>query len=285
MNKYWGYDIRKNAYKPVNEPSLSVFPTIVNMKEKTVFCRLHKSWENIAAFQQNVLKAGCGKLYAGPFTMDESFFNYSFAIDKKGKNWFINVKSQTVATNKRRIFENTYEVNMERKRLFKNGSAIFEREDISGALCKEITQQILDDMGATYKKDFGICPTVSSKLGGLNVILGYMLSPFNVNFYIIAQHWGLNPYDPDFAALSSGNTPTAENEMFDSLGIKPTKSIRKLYQKFPQSVICYATAKDMGFSDVNLLQKSPSSSFLCFLEVFYDFICWRRYFLCAPSAA
>ena len=268
MNRFWGYDIIKNSFVPRQEESLSVFPTIVNLEEKTVFCRQHKRWENIAAFQQNVLKTACGKLYTGPFTHDETIFNYNYAVSKKESGWYIKVNSQTVSTKSRRLLENIWEVNMQRKRLFKNDTPVFAREDITGVLCKELTTEILSDMGAIYKEEFGICPTVASKLGGFNVILGYMLSPFNVNFYCIAQHWGLNPYDPDFAALSSGNTPTAENEMFDSMDIKPTKTLRKLYQKFPQSVICYAAAQDMGFTDVNILQKSPAPSFYAFLKYY-----------------
>ena len=268
MNRFWGYDIINNSYIPRQEESLSVFPTIVNMKYQTVFCRQHKKWEKIAAFKQNVLKTECGKLYPGPFTTDNSIFNYNYVISQKDGNWYIKVNSQTVSTKNRRLLENIYEINTKKKRLLKNGTAVFERQDINGVLCKEITTQILSDMGTAYKEQFGICPTVSSKLGGLNVILGYMLSPFNVNFYRIAQHWGLNPYDPDFADLSSGNTPTAENEMFDSMGIRPTKTLRKLYQKFPQSVICYAAAQDMGFTDVNILQKTPAPSFYAFLKYY-----------------
>ena len=268
MNRFWGYNIIKNSFEPRQEESLSVFPTIVNLEQKTVFCRQHKRWEKIAAFQQNVLKTACGKLYTGPFTHDETIFNYNYAVSKKESGWYIKVNSQTVSTKSRRLLENIWEVNMQRKRLFKNGTPVFAREAITGVLCKELTTEILSDMGAIYKEEFGICPTVASKLGGFNVILGYMLSPFNINFYRIAQHWGLNPYDPDFAALSSGNTPTAENEMFDSMGIKPTKTLRKLYQKFPQSVICYAAAQDMGFTDVNILQKSPAPSFYAFLKYY-----------------
>ena len=268
MNRFWGYNIIKNSFEPRQEESLSVFPTIVNLEQKTVFCRQHKRWEKIPAFQQNVLKTACGTLYTGPFTHDETIFNYNYAVSKKESGWYIKVNSQTVSTKSRRLLENIWEVNMQRKRLFKNGTPVFAREAITGVLCKELTTEILSDMGAIYKEEFGICPTVASKLGGFNVILGYMLSPFNINFYRIAQHWGLNPYDPDFAALSSGNTPTAENEMFDSMGIKPTKTLRKLYQKFPQSVICYAAAQDMGFTDVNILQKSPAPSFYAFLKYY-----------------
>lgn len=268
MNRFWKFDILKNSYVPSDEPALSAFPTIVNMKNRQVFCRLHKQWENILAFKKNILKSGCGKLYPGPFTTDNTIFNYNFDISKKGKNWFIKVDSQTVSTTKRRLLENVYEVNTERKRLFKNGTAVFESADMAGALCKEITVQILGEMGTRYKEIFGICPTVASSLGGFSVILGYMLSPFNMNFYKIAQHWGLNPYDPDFASLSSGDTPSAENEMFSSLGIKPTKAIRKLYQKFPQSVICYSAAKDLGFTDTNLLQKTASFAFYAFLKFY-----------------
>ena len=56
--------------------------------------------------------------------------------------------------------------------------------------------------------------------------------------------------------------------MFSSLGITPTKAIRKLYQKFPQSVICYAAAKDMGFTDPNILQKSGTREVYMMLDYF-----------------
>ncbi|MGN0729185.1 PcfJ domain-containing protein [Treponema sp.] len=97
-------------------------------------------------------------------------------------------------------------------------------------------------------------------------MLGYMLCPFNVNFFVISRHWGLNPYDADFTSISSGDTPNAENEMFASLGIRPSKSVRKLYQKFPQGIISYAAVKDLGITDVNLLMKSATPKWYAFFK-------------------
>ena len=91
-----------------------------------------------------------------------------------------------------------------------------------------------------------------------------MLCPFNINFYKIAKHWGLNPCDADFTSLSSGDTPSAENGMFSCMNIKPTKVIRKLYQK----KIPYAAVKDLGFTDVNLLQKSTNKDFYIFFSYY-----------------
>ena len=136
---------------------------------------------------------------------------------------------------------------MNKKVLYRNGKEVYLQEDISESLCQEITKKLVDEIGDDYKKKFGIKPSVTSSLNGFYVLLGYMLCPFNVNFFTIARHWGLNPKDSDFTSMSSGDTPDAENEMFASLGIKPTKSIRKLYQKFPQGIISYAAVKDLVF--------------------------------------
>lgn len=268
MEQFWGYDIVNNLYHPVDAAPLSTFPTIVDLDKKLVFCRQHKKWEPILAFKSNVLKTGCGKLYSGPFRRDNSVFSYGYEISKRKSNYFITVKTQTVSTSYRRLVDFNFELNYEKKRLFQNGQPVFESVNSNAPLCPELTKKILDEMGQEYKTQFGIKPSVASKLQGFNVLLGYMLCPFNVNFFKIAQHWGLNPYDPEFANLSSGDTPDAENEMFSSLGITPTKAIRKLYQKFPQSVICYAAAKDMGFTDPNILQKSGTREVYMMLDYF-----------------
>src|SRR5574344_121599 len=266
MNRFWVYDSTSNKYTPAEREAFSLFPTIVNMKQKIVFCRQCHRWEYIVGFSNNILKTQCGKLYAGPFTVNNSIVNYAYEVLQKNRVYAIFIKSQLVSTTYRRLLENNYVLDLNRKRLYRNGEAIFENADLNVSLCKEITDEILSTMGEEYKQQFGLKPTVTSAFKGFSLLIGYMLSPFNINFYKIAQHWGLNPYDKEFASLSSGDTPDAENEMFSSMGIKPTKAIRKMYEKYPQSVICYAAAKDMGFTDVNILQKTPSAHFYCFLK-------------------
>ena len=268
MQRFWSYDIRKNNYIPTVSEPLSTFPTIVDAKNMKVWCRSCHRWEKILAFSQNVLKSECKKLYTGPFTTNNSRFPYGFEIEQKDKTFYIRIQSQVVATDYRRLLENHFEVNLNKRKLYKNGTETFEREEISGLLCKEITNQIMDSIGDEYKIQYGIKPTVSSSLKGFSLVLGYMLCPFNVNFFIICQHWGLNPYDADFTSLSSGNTPDAENEMFACLGIKPVKTVRKLYQKFPQGIISYAAAKDLGITDVNLLMKSANPKWYAFFKYY-----------------
>lgn len=268
MNRFWRYNPKTNSYCACEEEPLSLFPTVVKIGKSAqmAFCRVHHKWEQILAFNKNVLKTSCGKLYAGPFVRENSVVNYGYDVKKKNETYYINVKSQTAGISNRRLLENSFELDLQKRILYLNGKSVFETEQIPCGLCKEITSQILDELGEKYKAEYKIKPTVSSGLKGFSLIIGYMLSPFNVNFFKIAQHWGLNPYDKDFISLSSGNSPTAENEMFESLGIKPTKNLRKLYQKFPQSIVCYAAAKDLGFSDVNILQKSASPKFYAFLK-------------------
>lgn len=268
LNRYWIYNQKSLCFVPAQNEPLSLFPTIVKIEKnkQLVFCRHHHAWEQISAFKSNVLKTSCGKIYAGPFVRENSILNYGYDIIKKNEIYYISVKSQTAQTKNRRLLENHFELDLKNHILYLNGETILKVDEIPVGLCKEITQQILDEIGEEHKKTYSIKPTVSSELKGFGVIIGYMLCPFNVNFVKISQHWGLNPYDKDFISLSSGNSPNAENEMFESLGIKPTKQIRKLYQKFPQSVVCYAAAKDLGFTDVNILQKSATPKFYAFLK-------------------
>lgn len=268
MERYWAYNVRCNNYIPSQNEPLSAFPTIIDTKRKKVWCRSCHRWENIIAFSQNVLKTGCGKLYAGPFTRDDSIFCYGYDISRRDKNYTIKVQSQMVATNYRRLLETIYDLDLKNKVLYKDGKAIYLREDITEDLCQEITKRIIDEIGDDYKKQFGIKPSVTSSLNGFSALLGYMLCPFNVNFFTISRHWGLNPKDADFTSMSSGDTPDAENEMFASLGIRPTKSIRKLYQKFPQGIISYAAVKDLGITDVNLLMKSTTAKWYAFFQFY-----------------
>lgn len=266
INGYWGYNPKENKYEPMKYEPFSLFPTVVEPKKKVVYCRQCHRWENILHFDKNILTTQCGKKYCGPFVLENSMVNYSYNIQKKENSYFLDIKSQIAANNARRLFDSNYFIDMKNKVLYRDGKSVFEKDEISNVLCKELTDQITSDMGNLYKEKYGIIPTISTSLKGFNRIIGYMLSPFNVNFFKIAQHWGLNPYDKNFSSLSSGDTPTAENEMFESLGIKPTKYLRKKYQAFPQSVVCYAAAQDLGFTDVNILQKSISSHFYAFLK-------------------
>lgn len=268
MERYWSYNIKQNNYIPTVSEPLSAFPTIIDTKQKKVWCRSCHRWENILAISQNVLKTGCGKLFAGPFTRDDSIFCYGYDISRRDKNYTIKVQSQMVATNYRRLLDNIYDIDLNKKVLYRNGKEVYLQEDISESLCQEITKQLIDEIGDDYKKKFGIKPSVTSSLNGFSVLLGYMICPFNVNFFTIARHWGLNPKDSDFTSMSSGDTPDAENEIFASLGIRPTKSIRKLYQKYPQGIIGYAAAKDLGITDVNLLMKSTTSKWYAFFKFY-----------------
>lgn len=268
MNKIenWSYNIKNKNYEVTEMEPFSVFPTVVFPEKKAVYCRQCHRWEYILAFRSDVLMSQCGKCYKGPFLRNNDIFNYGYQVRREKGNYIIDVKSQTVDIKNRRLIDNNFVVDFGKKQLIKNGKPVFDSQELYNCLCKEVTDSILSEMGDKYKEKYGIKPTVASKLVGFNVIIGYLLSPFNVNFYRIAQHWGLNPYDKDFINLSSGDTPTAENEMFSSLDIKPTKAIRKMYQETPFSVICYAAAKDLGFTDVNILQKSYSARFYVFLR-------------------
>jgi len=267
ITEKWKYNQVLNKYEKTSEELMSVFPTIVEPKQKIAFCRKCHRWEYIVRFHQNQLMTQCGNVYYGPFALENSLFNYGFLVDKNDSSYKINVKFQSVVIRNHRFFENRFFLDLNKRILYKNDKMIFESEEMANSICLELVEEILDDMGSRYKALYGIKPTVSSKLKGFHVIVGYMLAPFNINFYKIAQHWGLNPYDSDFRSLSSGDTPTAENEMFASLGIKPTKTIRKMYQQNPQYVVCYAATNDMGFTDVNILQKSYSPEY-------YDFLCY-----------
>ena len=265
-SEYWSLIPEKRTYQRTQQEGFSVFPAIVNPHDKTVFCRRCHRWEYILHFNKNTLITQCGTVYKNLFAQNNSVLNYGFSLKREKNSYIINVSSQFVSTEKRRLFFNEFILDLENKRLYRNGEAVFSSKDTGNFLINESTTLIAEEMGDKYKKVFGIKPTVASKLNGFSLLIGYMLSPFNINFYQIAKHWGLNPYDKEFAELSSGNSPTAENEMFENLDIKPTKTIRKMYQKNPQSVVCYAAAKDMGFSDVNILQKSYSAKFYLFLN-------------------
>ena len=264
--RYWGYNADKDKFEPFQHEPLSLFPTVIEPKTHTVFCRRCHCWEYIRLVGRKSLMSQCGKVYTRPFVTENKLVDYGYDIQKRDNTYSIKIKFQLASNENRRLMETAYLLDFKRKILYRNGTSVFDSRSIENRLPKEITKLFLDEMGAQYKKQFGICPTVSSTLEGFSVIIGYMLSPFNVNFFKIAQHWGLNPYDKDFSSLSSGDTPTAENEMFESLGIKPTKRIRRLYQEFPQAVVCYAVAKDLGFTDVNILQKTPGAHFYAFLK-------------------
>ena len=268
LNQFWRYNSQDNNYVVSNSEPMSVFPTIVRPKEKIVYCRNCHRWEYILSFKDNTLKTQCGRIYSGPFALENSIINYGYNILNIKNTYKINIKSQSVEIGNHRRFEDNFTLDLTKKILYKENKPVYESIDVRKNLCPEITNQIIDEMGSQYKQQYGIAPSVASKLKGFSLLIGYMVSPFNINFYKISQHWGLNPYDENFISLSSGNSPSAEREMFECLNIKPSKSIRKLYQEMPQSVITYAALLDLGFSDVNLLMKAAKSlSFYAFFKL------------------
>lgn len=268
ISGYWGFNPSTNKFEPFQREPFSLFPTIVDPVKKIVYCRKCHRWEYIIHFYNNILTTQCGKLYKGPFVRENTCIDYSYNIQQQRNVYSIQIKSQIATINNRRTLENNYALDLDRKIFYKDNKFVLEDQTLRSHISKDVTDTLLEEMGNHYKEQYGIKPTVSSELKGFNLLMGYMLCPFNINFYKIAHHWGLNPYDKNFTDLASGDTPSAENEMFDSLGIRPTKKIRKMYQKFPQSVICYAAMQDLGFTDVNLLQRSANSEVYEFLNHF-----------------
>ena len=116
---YWVFNARDNSYSPSKTEPLSAFPTIVDAKNMRVFCRLHHGWEPIAAFNKNVLKSGCGKLYAGPFRPEHALFNYGYEARKMGEVYLILVHSQTVELDRRRLIDERFELNVKENKLYK----------------------------------------------------------------------------------------------------------------------------------------------------------------------
>lgn len=37
--RYWGYNADKNKFEPLRQEPLSLFPTVIEPKKRTVFCR------------------------------------------------------------------------------------------------------------------------------------------------------------------------------------------------------------------------------------------------------
>ncbi len=266
LNQNWALNIRTNKIEPCQGEALSVFPTIVNTNDYSVWCKRCRRWEKIMAFANNRLQSQCGHVYNGPFIADKSVVTYGYNIIQKENLYKFKIKNIFESTNTRKTYENEYELNFLTKRFYRNGKTIINSEDVNVGLCPSVSEIIEGNISEKYQSIYGIKPTVASKLRGFQRLVGYMLCPFNVNFYQICQHWGLNPYDKDFTSLSSGNSPSAENEMFECLGIKPTKTLRKLYQEKPYSVVCYAFLHDLGINDVNLLQKGCTESLYAFIK-------------------
>ena len=81
------------------------------------------------------------------------------------------------------------------------------------------------------------------------------------------------------SSKSDGNTgsPFNENLMFSSMGVRPTRTLRKIYQKNPKAIICYVAAQYLGFTDVNILQKSMRWEFYNLVNFIHFPI--RNYFL------
>ena len=139
MERIWAYNQMENNYQPSTKAPLSTFPTIVNIKKCEVYCRYHHCWEPIFSFSSNVLKAARGKLYMGSFSYEGKIFSYGYEVLKRQNSYQIRALSQLVSVKNRKLINFDFEVNTERKRIYKNDSIVFEEKDIRGFLCDEIS--------------------------------------------------------------------------------------------------------------------------------------------------
>lgn len=298
MERFWTYDSESDRYIPTEAEPFTAFPTILNLERKLVYCRYHHSWESIRCTGKNMVKSSCGRTFSRPFLKDYSDFIYGYKLTEHDGVYKITVYFQIAGTNIKKTFEEHYAIDTKKRDpfriIFKNEQCMNTTDDdifstgsykwskmkfadFDKILCDEVTDAIIDDMGERYRSRFGIKPTISSNLKGFPLILGYMRSPFNVNFFRISEHWSLELKSEKFSSSPLCISPDAENLMFESMGVRPTRTLRKIYQKNPKAIICYAAAQYLGFTDVNILQKSMRWEFYNLVNFIHFPI--RNYFL------
>ncbi len=273
MEKYWTYDPKTHSYVPTDRLPEVAVPTIVDLKQKTAYCWTHRIWEPIKSADKTSIRIRCGKICPRPFLTENSFFIYGYEFSKVNGIYSFSVYSQVAFSDLslQKYYRDLFTFNPETREVKRNSRFIDNLMDIT-SLPKElknimpdfITQAFIDELGKTYLSKFGIRPPITIPLTGLPLVIAYMCFPFNMKFYKIARFWTRSGRPGD-AIFSGFCTPDAENNMFESMGIKPTKVLRKTYQTDPRLLVCYAIMHKAGFTDVNILQKSMTSEFYYFL--------------------
>ncbi|MBO4319152.1 MAG: PcfJ domain-containing protein [Treponema sp.] len=268
MIKYWVYNQTIDGFIESECQPCPVTPTILDCKKRLVFCHLHKTWEKISGIQDNAIKSECGTLMRKPFIKEYAEFIYGYEILNTGGIYYITVLSQISSTNGIKTSEQYMRIDPFKKEITCDGIFLRNIETAENILCKEVIDTIIDDIREKYKIKFGIKPETSTKLSGLTLLFAFIKCPYNLNFFMIAHYWDINTDDYNFTELSHGACPDAQSWMLKTMNITPTRKLKKMYIDEPKSIVYYAAAHFLGFTDVNLLQKSTSENFRFLIDYF-----------------
>ena len=101
--RYWGYNANKNKFEPFRQEPLSLFPTVIEPKTHTVFCRRCHRWEYIRLAGRKRLMSECGKVYTRPFVTENRLVDYGYDIQKRDNAYFIRIRYQRASNENRRL--------------------------------------------------------------------------------------------------------------------------------------------------------------------------------------
>lgn len=108
-----------------------------------------------------------------------------------------------------------------------------------------VAEAVIEALRDDAKKHFGIRPSILSGLKGREKLHAFAERPLDLNSALLRPYF--KDFDKDFPVTSTDNF----HPFCHRLGIRPPKSLRRLYQQNPFAIIEYRALLELGFRDYN----------------------------------
>lgn len=245
-------------------------------REKTkykILCKVHNIWEDIGGIKvgrdgTKQLSTVCGFLAPPPYISEYVKSPFAYTVKTYANQSFISFTVFSV------LYKGTKKIKDELNFTIstvtgdmENTEKKFDVDNDKLSVPIEISNHIVTLMSKAFLNDFGFAPTLTSKVKDISVISGYVKYPFNANLAELQKVSGMQDFK--IARDDSLN----ENKMFEFLGIKPTKALRKKYAEYPFAPIVWKFFERLGFKDVNIINTNIGNSLI------HEFLIdhWVRY--------
>ncbi len=147
-----------------------------------------------------------------------------------------------------------YSVNFSNQKIVVTQSKLINGwDETNNAIPTEVVDAAMELLRADSELESGIKPSVLSKMDGHEKIESFVERPFDLNIvYLKTFFKDFN--DGDFETLFPREQKDNYKKICELLQINPPKSLRKAYTFNPYAIVWYMYLRQIGISDINLIQ-------------------------------
>lgn len=230
----------------------------IKRADRKVWCKRHHIWEDIIGVKTNSVFTKNSCTIKGPFIENNTIVPYAYTLktlDGIGLTTLL-VYEKGYYEGEKRSFEHkfTFSVN--------NGGYSEEKSvsDKAMPIPQDVLSDIMGHIGEMLKKKVGIQPIPTTKIKNVDAIKAFIEFPFNNNFYFLTCIGGFS------VNTINRLNPESTNEMYDVMGVKPFKTLRKKYEEDPFAPIVFKIMQQIGFTDINIIFALLQNNFKTYLK-------------------